>query len=169
MRDARLGYPAAIVLVLLLAGPLLGPSAGAQEEAASPQVTLEAVRVTPEDPAVDTLCRLAVEIKNSGDRTVSQFGFSVRINDAELPVYTNQLFMYPVEPGSSLEIPLYNFWSTETSRPAPADGKLEIEVSLREAEWMRIEMEDDVEVWTPLGTVEGLPSDRAVTLTMTAG
>lgn len=140
------------------------PLTAQEEEASEPKVTLQSITVMPSDPAADTLCKLSVAIGNTGDRTVSQFGFSVRINDAELPVYANQLFMYPVEPGATLEIPLYNFWSTETFRPAPADGKLDLEVSLREAEWMQIEMEDDVEVWTPLGAVEGLPSTRTVTL-----
>ena len=163
MRNLQKLLPVALLALVTL------PPLAAQEEAVTPQITLEGIRVDPADPAVDTLCKLNVEIKNSGDRTVSQFGFSVKINDAELPVYLNQLFMYPVEPGTSLEIPLYNFWSTETSRPAPADGKLNIEISLREAEWMKIEMEEDVEVWTPLGAVENLPSSRTVTLTMSDG
>ena len=164
MKNAVLLSFAALSTLALLS-PLAAQEQAA-EEAGTTQVTLESIRVEPSDPAVDTLCKLTVEIKNGGDRTVSQFGFSVKINDAELPVYLNQLFMYPVEPDASLEIPLYNFWSTETSRPAPEDGKLVLEVSLLEAEWMRIEMEDDVEVWTPLGAVENLPSSQTVTLKM---
>jgi hypothetical protein len=161
--------PALAALLILASMAVLTLRLTAQEAAATPQVTLESIRVDPPAPAADTLCKLTVGIRNAGDRTVSQFGFSVRINDAELPVYVNQLFMYPIEPGASLEIPLYNFWSTETSRPVPANGKLELVVTLREAEWMRIEMEDDVEVWTPLGTVEHLPSTRSVTLEMPKG
>jgi hypothetical protein len=138
----------------------------AQEEEEAPQVVLEGIVVDPATPAADTLCKLRVLIRNAGDRIASQFGFTVTVNDVELPVYVNQLFMYPAPPGETTEIPLYNFWSTETSRPAPEDGKLRVEVVLREAEWMKIEMEDDVEVWTPLGAVEGLPSTRTVTLSM---
>ena len=148
----------------LASTPVMG-----QEAVPGPLLTLEAVVVEPAAPAVDTLCTLRVEVKNGGDKVASQFGFRIKINDAELPVYSNQLFMYPVQPGESLEIPLYNFWSTETSRPLPADGQLNLEVTLLEAEWMKIEMEDDVEVWTPQGPVENLPSAQTVTLPMSDG
>ncbi len=154
-----------LAIALLAAVPPLR----AQDTETAPQVTLEAILVDPEAPAADTLCKLTVRIRNAGTEKVSQFGFTVKINDVELPVYVNQLFMYPIEPGETSEIPLYNFWSTETSRPEPADGKLRLEVTLREAEWMKIEMEDDVEVWTPLGGVENLPSVRELTLSMSQG
>ena len=150
----------AIVLLGVLA-PLT-----AQEEAAAPVLVLEEIVVDPEGPGVDTLCKLQVRIRNDGSETASQFGFSVKINGQELSVYGNQLFMYPVEAGSSLEFPLYNFWTTETSRQAPADGKLRLEVSLTEAEWMKIETVDEVETWTPLGPVEGLPATADKTLTL---
>ncbi len=165
MLDARTLALLPLTIALLFATVPLE----AQEAEAAPQVTLEAIVVEPEAPAIDTLCKLSVRIRNSGAEKVSQFGFTVKINDVELPVYRNQLFMYPVEPGETSEIPLYNFWSTETSRPEPADGKLRIEVSLREAEWKKIEMEDDVEVWTPLGDVENLPSTQELTLSMSKG
>ena len=84
-----------------------------------------------------------------------------------MPVYRNQLFMYPLEAGKTAEIKLYNFWSTETSRPMPADGKLKVDVTLAGAQWTRISMEDDVEVWEPLGEVTGLPISKSVTLEMT--
>lgn len=144
---------------------VLTPLAG-QEEAAAPALVLEEILVDPESPGVDTLCKLRVRIRNDGSKTASQFGFTVKINGQELPVYGNQLFMYPVEAGSSLEFPLYNFWTTETAREAPADGKLRLEISIDEAEWMKIETIDEVETWTPLGPVEGLPAAAAKTLTM---
>ena len=154
-----------LLTVMLLTFTVAAPLE-AQDEAAASSLSLEAVVVDPADPAVDTLCKLRVTIRNQGEQTVSQFGFDITINDVQLPVYTNQLFMYAVEAGASLEIPLYNFWSTETSRPAPADGKLHLEVRLREAQWMKIEMEDEVEVWTPLGAVEILPPQETLTLEM---
>lgn len=149
---------------LLLA--LVAPTLAAQDEAPKAAVVVESVKVEPEKPAADTLCKLTVTLANHGDRTASQLGFQVELNGQNLVVYDNQLFMYPVEPGESTEIPLYNFWTTETSRPTmPADGRYEVAVTLREAQWTDISMdEDDVEVWTPLGPVEGLPSTASVTL-----
>jgi hypothetical protein len=61
---------------------------------------------------------------------------------------------------------LYNFWSTETSRTMPKDGKLNIEVSLVGAQWMKIETEEEVEVWKPLGPVDHLPVAGNLTLEM---
>ena len=140
----------------------------AQEEVGgtAPQVTLAAVQVEPANPGPDTLCRLKVEIRNAGDQKASRFGFTVRVNGTELGPYKNQLFMFPVDAGATEELRLFNFWSTETGRSMPADGKLTVEVSLNEAAWMRIEMEDDVEVWDPLGDVEGLPHVARTSLEM---
>lgn len=165
MRNNRKLFLLALALTATAASsPLIG-----QDTEAAPKLILEAIVVDPPAPAVDTLCKLSVTIRNDGDQTASQLGFNVKSNDVELPVYLNQLFMYPIEPGQTSEIPLYNFWSTETSRPAPADGKLRLEVTLREAQWMKIEMEDDVEVWTPLGEVENLPSVQELTVEMGDG
>lgn len=163
----RLPVPAG-ALALLLGGLLSGVPAAAQEvarEEPTPQVTIEAVIVEPEKPGPETLCRLQVRLKNAGDRVASQLGFSVEINGQELPVYASQLFYYALEPGATTVMPLYNFWTTETSRPAPADGKLTVAISLEEAEWMDISVDGDgVETWKPLGPVEGLPSRASTTL-----
>lgn len=154
-------------LALLLGGLLSGVPAAAQEvdrEEPTPQVTIEAVIVEPEKPGPETLCRLQVRLKNAGDRVASQLGFGVEINGQELPVYANQLFYYALEPGATTVMPLYNFWTTETSRPAPADGKLTVTVTLKEAEWMDISVDEEgVETWKPLGPVEELPSRASVT------
>jgi len=143
-------------------------AAGAQdaEEQKPSLLRLESVMVEPSEPGPDTLCKLRVAVRNDGDEIASQLDFKVRINGQELAVYRNQLFMYPVEPKQTSEIKLYNFWTTETSRSMPKDGKLTVEVSLVEARWMKIEMEDDVEVWTPLADVDGLPVSQSVTLSM---
>lgn len=154
------------IAVMLFAASWTGPFVLAQEADEDPAMVLESVAVEPSSPAVDTLCRLRVTIRNDGSEVASQLGFKVTVNGVELPVYRNQLFMYPVPPGETVEVPLYNFWSTETSRPAPRDGKLRIEVELSEAEWMEIEMEEDVEVWTPLGAVDGLPVTVSRTLAL---
>jgi len=160
-RQTRVISLAAVGLVCALA-----PLAAQEEASTPPPLVLEEILVAPPNPGVDTLCTLRVKIQNNGTETASQFGFTVKINGQELPVYGNQLFMYPVEAGSSLEFPLYNFWTTETSRDAPADGKLRLEIHIDEATWMKIEMVDDVETWTPLGAVDGLPATAELTLTM---
>lgn len=159
-----------VALSLALLGALPG-AAGAQTPAAppAPTVTVEGVRVEPSgaEPrplAADTLCRLTVTLRNTGTEKASALGFRVRVNGQDLPVYANHLFYYLVEPGKTADLRLYNFWTTETSRPFPKDAKLAVEVALTESQWMRVAMEEGVEVWTPLGAVAGLPSAKAVTL-----
>ena len=142
------------------------PDRPAETAPPRPPLTLEVVHVGPERPAPDTLCRLSVTLRNGGERIASQLGFTVTIDGQALPVYRNQLFMFPVAAGEAAELRLYNFWSTETSRPPPADGRLTVEVRLVEAQWMDIRDEDGVEVWTPLGAVTGLPVAASVTLEM---
>jgi len=149
-------------LLVLGAGYL----AAQEDSAASPQITIEAITIEPSSPAADTLCKLQVTLKNHGSKIASQLDFKVKINDQMLPVYRNQLFMFPLEAGKSSDVKLYNFWSTETSRAMPKDGKLTVEVSLEAAQWTEVSMEDDVEVWQPLGEVEGLPHSKRVTLAM---
>lgn len=158
----------ALLVFLIGAGPTAEAPAFAQgsEDAATKLLTVESVKVEPDAPGPDTLCRLAVEVRNQGTETASQLDFKVRINGQPLAVYRNQIFMYPVAPGETATIQLYNFWSTETSRPMPADGKLAVEVDLAEAQWVSITDEEGVEVWKPLGPVEGLPSSAGVTLAM---
>lgn len=162
--------------VLLAAAALMaggaapaGPAEAAADEAPTATVSVEAVVVEPPQLGPDTLCRLKVLLRNRGPRIASQLGFAVRIDGRELPVYRNQLFMFPVRPGSEpAELRLYNFWSTETGRPMPPDGELTVEVTLQEAQWMDIRDEEGVEVWEPLGAVPGLPSSASVSLPMKA-
>ena len=156
--------PAAVASVLIVLGAV---SLAAQEEdTAAPRITIEAITIEPSSPAADTLCKLQVTLKNHGGEIASQLDFKVKINDQMLPVYRNQLFMFPLEAGATSDIKLYNFWSTETSRPMPKDGKLKVEVTLAAAQWTQVAMEEDVEVWTPLGEVAGLPQSKSVTLEM---
>ena len=159
---------AATTLALAIVATLVAPASHAQDEgeAAQPLLTVESVIVEPSAPGPDTLCRLEVEVRNQGTEKASQLDFKVRINGQPLAVYRNQIFMYPIEPSETATLKLYNFWSTETSRPMPADAKLAVEVSLAEAQWMSITDEEGVEVWKPLGAVEGLPSTATVNLQM---
>lgn len=161
--------------ILCLATALLTGAAVAQEEgkAKTPLLTVSGITVQPEKPGADTLCRLRVQLTNTGDKTASRLGFGVSLNGQDLGVYGNQIFMYPIEPGATEEISLYNFWTTETSRAMPADGKLRVEVTLKEAVWTRVSTETDeegeIEVWTPIGPVEDLPSTASITVEMATG
>lgn len=156
-----------LVTAVIVIGLLIASSLSSQEDSqATPQLTVEKISVEPVNPGPDTLCKLRVTLKNAGKEIASQLDFRVSINGEELAVYRNQLFMFPVEPEQSAEIKLYNFWSTETSRSMPKDGKLNIEVSLVGAQWMKIETEEEVEVWKPLGPVDHLPVAANLTLEM---
>ena len=85
-------------------------------------------------------------------------------------MYEKQLFLQVIDAGESEEVALFNFWTSETGRPAPADGKLDVLGRLREARWVEVsEVEEDgemVEVWTPLGDVPGLPQTVSMTLNL---
>jgi hypothetical protein len=151
---------------LALLAALLCAAPTAAQQKGEPALTLEAVRVEPPAPAPDTLCRLSVTLRNAGDRPASALELAVKLNGRELAAYEDRVFLHAVEPGASREIRLFNFWSTEAGRPAPADGRLTVEVTLARAVWMQREMKDGAEVWTPAGPAEGLPSTRSVTLKM---
>jgi hypothetical protein len=154
----------ALFLVFLVLSLAFALSGSAQEKA--PSLTLESVRVEPASPAPEALCRLSITLRNAGDRPVSALELAVKINGRPLPAYKDRLFLKAIEPGASREIRLFNFWSTEPGRPALADGKLAVEVTLARAAWMRKEMKDGAEVWTAAGAVEGLPLTKTVTLQM---
>lgn len=154
---------AVAVLLTLALSPLPAQEGGGKP---APPLSIEAVTVEPASPAPDTLCKLRVTIRNGGTRKASAFEIGVRINGQELPAYKSRLYLQPIEPGATGEIRLFNFWSTETGRPAPKDGKLAVEVTLTRASWVEKESKDGAEVWTPAGAVEGLPVSKTVTLTM---
>ncbi len=165
--------PSLSIICLAIASLLLAGHANAQQEdaaATGPLLTIEEISVEPEKPAADTLCRLRVKLRNAGEQIASRLGFAVSLNGQDLGVYGNQIFMFPVDPGTTEEVSLYNFWTTETSRAMPADGKLRVEVTLKEAVWTQRAMETDeegeIEVWTPIGPVEDLPVKASVTLQM---
>jgi hypothetical protein len=127
-------------------------------------LTVSSISVEPAELKPDQLCQLRVELTNKGAQIASQLGFTIKLNDQVLGIYANQLFMYPIEPNATAEFRLYNFWTSESSRPFPANGKMSIEVILNEAQWMQREVEGEVTTWTPLGEVEGLPSNERLAL-----
>lgn len=153
---------------VLLAALLLAP-VFAQEKPSPPPVTIEAVKVEPAAPGPDTLCRLSVSVRNSGERTASAFEIAVKVNGQEIPSSKSRLYLQPVEPGKTAEIRLPNFWSTEAGRPAPRDGRLTVEVVLTGASWMERTMNGEAEVWAPLGPVPGLPASKTLILSLAKG
>jgi hypothetical protein len=156
-------HPIRVLAILAL---LLAPAAAARAEPPKPALALQAVKVEPASPRKDTLCHLAITVKNAGTQPASAFELVVKVNGQELPAYGKRLYLAPVEPGATRELRLYNFWSTEAGRPAPASGKLDVEVTLIHASWMTKTARDGAEVWTPAGDVPGLPISKNITLTM---
>lgn len=149
---------ALVPAALLLAASFLAPAFAQQKPEKKPPVTVDAVVVSPESPGADTLCKLKVVLKNGGAKAASAFGFQVKVNGKALPVYDKQRYLDAIDPGASKEIPLFNFWSSETDRPFPKDGSLVVEVSLTEARYVEKRMEGEMPVWTLKDPVEGLPS-----------
>jgi hypothetical protein len=159
--------PKVLILLLLLPAVLLTAAAKFSDpEPSAPALALEAVKVDPASPGPDTLCRLSVTLRNSGAKTASALAFRVEVDGRELPVYKNELFFRPVAAGATAEVKLHNFWSSETGRPFPTNGRMTVEVTLAEARWMDVKTENGAEVWTAAGPVEGLPVSKSVTLTL---
>ena len=142
-------------LAVAAAGPL--PAATPD---ASPQrpLTVEAVRIAPAAPGPSTLCQLRVVVRTVGPGAVSHLAFRVTLDGVELPAYRDRLFMALLAPGERRELRLFNFWTSETARPAPGDGHFELEVALVEARWVAVTREGEVETWTPGEPVAGLPA-----------
>jgi hypothetical protein len=146
---------------LALSGSLLGAvfvHGSALAQAAKPGLVLEAAEVTPAKAPGDALCQLRARIRNGGEAIAAAFVFAVRVDGKEIPVYRNHVFMDPIEPGETRALRLYGFWTSETGRPLPASGDLDVEVTLQEARWMKVEKDaGGARVWHDLGAVEGLP------------
>ncbi len=157
--------------VLLLAAATTAAAAQEKPPAAPPAaarspLAIEEVAIDPAAPGAATLCKLRVRVKNGGTRVASRLAFAVTINGQALPVYSNQLSLQHLPPGQVSEVPLYNFWTTETGRPAAPGGKLAVTVSLTEAAWVEVKDEEGVEVQRPLGSVPGLPVSKTLTVVL---
>lgn len=150
----------------------------AAENAVRSPLAITELQLEPEPLTADTLCRLAVTLRNDGDRPVSGLRFVVKVNEQTVPVYLNQVFLDVVPPGELVIVQLYNFWVTETGRPLPVDGELKVEVGLTEARWTKMEMEpaeapkgldaanvetETIETWTLLEPLSSLPDSVSVT------
>lgn len=157
----------ATALALLILLPSAGAGAQEAEEAPpAPPLGLESLTIEPATPGPETLCQLTVKISNGGDKAATAFGFDVTVAGHRLPVYDNQLFLKVVPAGETVELALYNFWTSETGRPAPADGKMPVEVTLREARWVKVGDEKGVEVWDLQDAIPGLPVSTKTVVTL---
>lgn len=155
-----------MIRALLVFSLLLAPAAVLGAEPASPLV-LDALTVTPEKPSVDMLCQLRVKVRNTSNRTITALAFTVTVAGQELAVYRNQLYLQAFPPGATTELRLYNFWTSETGRPAPPDGKLPIRVTLREAQFVTVgKAENGDETWDLGDKVPGLPVTVEKTLAL---
>lgn len=159
------------LLLLLAKGLVVAQATESQtsvpaEEQEAPSLTLESIEVEPTRPGREVLCRLSVRISNGGEAAASVFGFEVKVEGEALEVYRDQRYLQIIPAGETAEIELFNFWSGDSRRAAPSDGRLDVEVALTTATWVTQRMEEGVEV-TTLGTpIEGLPvrSTKSVTL-----
>lgn len=154
---------ATVSLLPLIFATLPAGAAGPQATETAAKLTIEKIVVEPEKPKADTLCKLRVVLRNAGEQKAYAFGFQVTINGQEIPAYKKLLYMTSADANSDKELQLFNFWSTETHRPMPSDNKLNIEVTLKEAQWVESTTnEEGTIVWKPLGKVEGLPVSKTI-------
>ena len=143
----------------------VAPAARLGAQPASAPLVLEAAVVRPSVAAPDTLCHLEVRIRNAGKATASSFAFRVRLDDHDIGAYRDHLFLDPIEPGAARVLPLFSFWTNETSRPLPASGSIRVELTLESARWVKQEKDaEGVRVWTDLGPVEGLPQTASASV-----
>src|SRR5262249_26786169 len=110
--------------------------------------------------APGSLCTLRVKLRNAGTQKAGNFGFTVKINGKDAGVYDKMLYAQLVDPGTTGEVALNNFYSPDLQTK---DGKLSVEVMLREARWIQVKKEGEAQAWIPTGEVTGLPSSKTVT------
>lgn len=172
-RTAR--YALAALLLLFAGGSLTWGQDAEGERTGDETAPLELVEVLidPSQPGPETLCQLTVRLRNRGPRPVSSLVFEVEIEGRSLPVYEKQVFMVLVPPApaadstmnSTFDLRLFNFWTSDSQRPAPTDGTLDVRVRLIEGQWVDVRTDDDgTEVWALDTPVPGLPLEATVTL-----
>jgi hypothetical protein len=128
------------MFLLLLFGLVGAHVGGLQQTAASaPEVRfplrIVTIDVQPTNPGPETLCRLRVTLRNSGSGTVADVKFEVKVNGHRLVTYLNHAWYVALASGKDLDLQLFNFWSSESGRVFPKDGRLTVEVRIAEAHW----------------------------------
>lgn len=151
-----------VVLGMLALGVAQAPNTPANRTAAPSLLTIVAVDVQPGNPGPDTLCKLRVRFRNAGTAAASDLTFQVTVNGQRLGNFLNHTFRVPLEAGKETDVTLFNFWSSEYSRPYPSDGRLIVEVRLTGAQWVD---PHSTKASTLVGPVQPLPAPLSVTLT----
>lgn len=131
--------------------------------AVAAEVAVDKIIVEPANPSVSTLCKLKVTLKNSGTQAVSYLKFNIKIAGMDVPLYKSHTYLIPVEPGTSGEVALFNFYSPSEAKP------FDIQASLVEAQWVQVKKEGTSTTTTPSGPVAGLPTSTSLSVKMTAG
>jgi hypothetical protein len=120
----------------------------------------DAILVTPTSPGPSALCELKVRLKNAGSRSVSYFRFNVKIDGQDVPEYKRYTYVANVEPGTTGELALNNFYSP------PQAKAFEVQVTLVEAQWVEVKKDGTNTTTTPSGAVAGLPSGASLSVKM---
>ena len=166
-RAAAAGALVAALGAAFAAPPAVGGAAGASEapgdEERRPPLALTA-RLAPSPAGPETLLRLSIDVDNRGEQAVSALRFAVAAEGREIPVYRDTVFLAAIAPGERRTVPLHNLWTSEGGRPPPADGRLDVEVTLLEASWVARETTADGVVWRIVGPVPDLPLHATATV-----
>lgn len=161
----EVGMAGTFLLAMLAAIVAPAPQpASAEKQTSGSLLAIEAIEVDPPQPGPETLCRLKVRLRNNGQQTASDFAFQVALNGQALSVYSNQSWVANLAPGKDTEVQLYNFWTSESDRPAPKDGRLVVEVRLKAARWL--DTNEKGLASRPAKDVDPLPAPRSVTLSV---
>src|SRR6185369_99101 len=102
-----------LLLVAIRPGIAAGQAAPASPKAPTAPIAMDAIEVRPANPGPDTLCQLRVKVRNGGAKKASSLVFTVRINGQPLAVYKRQVYLQVIDPGTTAEVRLFNFWTTE--------------------------------------------------------
>ena len=154
--------PTRRLVVLTFALVLGGAAARAQAPPVEPPLTIDSIRVTPDAPTASTLCHLTIAVTNATDRPISRLGLAVTVNGRPVKAYERTLYMQTLRPHATTEIPLYNFWTTESSRPASADNRLVLEVAVVRAAWTIVTTPAGVPTMAAAGSVAPLPAAKRI-------
>jgi hypothetical protein len=92
--------------------------------------------------------------------TVSYFRFNVKIDGQDVPEYKQYTYVVNIDPGTSGELALNNFYSP------PLAKAFEVQVTLVEAQWVAVKRDGTNTTSTPSGAVAGLPAGASLSVKM---
>jgi len=154
-----------LVLFLLATGTGQPLFSATKVPAQGSPLTIVALTVEPANLGPRTLCRLSVKIENRGSSPASSFHFKVKIKGEEVNTYQRTYLMDRIDSGTTQEIRLFNFWTSDPAGPSSGTGgPLPVEVTLDEAQWCEVGKQGNVNEMKLTGAVEGLPVSKSLTL-----